>query len=156
MHDAKDVRSTQTLFRIVGLATALAFGTMVGSLFAVKRSAGGLVFQLNVAAVVAFLAAGALAWFYWRMVARLTRSAVPGQKPKFPPKFAAFSAGLILIGLGAFLYPMRFVPEEKRADILIGLLLAVGVLTGVGIVMWKVRNFLEADAERTERGHDLH
>ena len=158
MNDAKDASHTRTLFRIVGLATGLAFGTMVGSLFAVRNSPGGLVFELNAASVIAFLAAGVLAWFYWRMVAKLATGAVPGMKPKFPPRFAAFSAALALIGLAAFLYPLRFIPAEKRADIFIGLLLAVAVLSGVGFVMWKVRNFLEADAERTEREHhsDLH
>lgn len=150
MKELKDAKSTQTLFRIVGLSTAVAFGAMVGSLFAVKNTPSGLAMELTVGAVVAFVAAGAVAWLYWRMVARLTTSVTPGAKPKFPPRFAAFSAALILIGFGAFLYPLRFVPDEKRTDVFVGLALAIAVLAGVGFVMWKVRNFLEADAKRSE------
>ena len=72
---------------------------------------------------------------------------MPAQRKK---RFILFSIGLILVGIVSFLYPLKFVPAEKRKDVFAGLGLAVAVLSGVGLVMWKVRNFLEADLKKTE------
>jgi hypothetical protein len=56
----------------------------------------------------------------------------------------------VLVGVVSFLYPMKFIPGEKRRDVFIGLALAIGCIGGVGFVMWKVRNFLEADLKHSE------
>jgi hypothetical protein len=50
----------------------------------------------------------------------------------------------------SFLYPIQFVPAEKRWDVLVGLFLAVLILSGIGFVLWRIRNFLEADLKRSE------
>ena len=152
MENANQIRTNRALFRIVAGATALAFGTMVASLFAVKKTPGGLIFEFTVPALVAFFVAAAVAWFYWRMVERLALTAASGAKPKFPPKFALFSGALLMIGFMSFLYPMKFIPAEKRQDVMIGLTLALACIAGVGFVMWHVRKFLESDQQRTERG----
>ena len=151
MDNATHMNPNRTLFRIVAASTAIAFGTMVASLFAVKNTPGGLVFELTIPAVVAFVVAAVVAWFYWRMVEKLAITASTGAKPKFPPKFALFSGALLVIGFMSFLYPMKFIPAEKRSDVMIGLTLALACIAGVGFVMWHVRKFLESDQERTER-----
>jgi hypothetical protein len=139
------------LFRIAGLGASLAFGAMVGSLFAVKASPGGLTFELNAAAVVAFVVAGSFAWLYWRMVARMAADKAPQQRRK---KFIVFSLGLLLVGVVSFLYPLKFIPPEKRWDVFVGLSLAVLCIGGVAVVMWKVKRFLDADMKRTEEQRD--
>ena len=136
-----------TLFRIAGVGASLAFGVMVGTLFALKPVPDGLAFELNAAAIVAFIAAGIFAWLYWRMIERMALEKVPAQRKR---RFILFSVGLVLVGVVSFLYPLKFVPAEKRKDVFTGLALAVAVLSGVGFVMWKVRNFLEADLKRSE------
>lgn len=135
------------LFRIAGLGAALAFGAMVATLFSVQKTSAGLTFELNVLTVLAFLASATVAWFYWRLVARMAVDKAPEQRRK---KFAAFSIALLAIGAIAFLYPMRFVEREKQADVFIGLALAIAVLTGVGFVMRKVIRFLDADQKEAE------
>jgi hypothetical protein len=62
--------------------------------------------------------------------------------------------GLILVGLVSFLYPLKFVPAEKRWDVFVGLSLAAACITGVGLVMWRVKRFLDADLKRSEEKQD--
>ena len=147
----KPATDSSGLFRIAGLGASVAFGAMVASLFAVKATPEGLAFELNLATVLAFVAAGILAWFYWRMVARMASDKAPQQRRK---KFIVFSLGLILVGLVSFLYPLKFVPAEKRWDVFVGLSLAAGCITAIGLVMWKVKKFLDADLKRSEEKQD--
>ena len=142
--------SRNNLLRIVGFSTALAFGAMVGSLFAVKSMPDGLTFQLTPAAVIAFFVAGVVAWFYWRLIERMAAGQAVEQRRR---RFVLFSVGLAIVGIISFLYPLKFIPAEKRRDVAIGLSLAIGCITGVGVVMWKVRRFLEADQREAEQ-HD--
>jgi hypothetical protein len=135
------------LLRIAGLGASLAFGAMVASLFALKPVPNGFSFELNVGAVLSFLAAATVAWFYWRMVARMAADKSPEQRKK---KFIVFSLGLVLVGIVSFLYPLKFIAAEKRWDVFVGLTLAVCCLLGIGFVMWKVMRFLDADLKKSE------
>jgi heme/copper-type cytochrome/quinol oxidase subunit 3 len=135
------------LFRIAGVGTALAFGTMVASLFALRKTTAGFTFEINALVVIAFIVSAIMAWFYWRLVARMAMDKSPEQRKK---KFVVFSVALLVVGGFAFAYPLRFIPPEKRADVFIGLALAIGVLTGVGFVMRQVIKFLNADQKRAE------
>jgi hypothetical protein len=107
----------------------------------------GFAFELNAITVIAFLAAATLGWFYWRMIARMASDKAPERRKK---KFVAFSIGLVLVGLVSFLYPLKFIPAEKRKDVFIGLALAAGCIAGVGFVMLKVKKFLDADLKKSE------
>jgi peptidoglycan/LPS O-acetylase OafA/YrhL len=149
--NAPKASGSSGLFRIAGLGASVAFGAMVGSLFAVKSGPEGLTFELNVATIVAFLVAGMFAWFYWRMVERMAADKAPQRRRK---KFIVFSVGLLLVGVVSFLYPLKFIPPEKRWDVFVGLSLAVLCVSGVGAVMWKVKRFLDADEKRTEEARD--
>jgi cytochrome bd-type quinol oxidase subunit 2 len=141
--------NTSALFNIASYGAALAFGVMVATLFALERTPHGLSFRLNAAAVVSFLVAAPVAFFYWRLITRMATERAPEQRRR---KFIVFSVGLLLVGVMAFLYPLKFIPKEKRKDVFIGLALAFGCIGGVGVVMLKVRKFLEADLKRSEDG----
>ena len=138
---------SRILLRIAGLGASLAFGAMVASLFAVRATPHGFAFELTIPAVLAFLAAGTFAWFYWRLVARMSLENPPHQRKR---KFIVFSIGLMLVGIVSFLYPLKFIPREKRWDIFVGLTLAFGCIAGIGFVMWKVKRFLDADLKKSE------
>lgn len=144
--EAKPV-SNSTLFRIAGWGASLAFGTMIATLFALKIRPAGVSFELNFWVVISFFVAAAAGWFYWRMVARL---AVGGAVKDQKRKFQLFSLGLILMGVVGFLFPLKFIPAEKRMDVFVGLALALSCIFGVGVVMWKVKRFLDADLQRSE------
>ena len=139
--------NTSALFNLASYGAAVAFGVMVATLFALERTPHGLSFKLNAGAVISFLVAAPVAFFYWRLIARMATERAPEQRRK---KFIVFSIGLLLIGVMAFLYPLKFVPAEKRKDVFIGLALAFGCIGGVGVVMLKVRKFLEADLKSSE------
>ena len=139
---------SSTLFRIAGIGASLAFGAMVGTLFALKPVRDGFTFKVNAGVVIAFIAAAIFAWFYWRLVERMAAEKTPQRRQK---KFVVFSVGLLLVGLVSFLYPLKFIAEEKRKDVFIGLALAVGCITGVSIVMMKVKRFLDADLKESEQ-----
>ena len=145
--DEPQMGSTTALFRLAGIGASLGFGAMVASLFALKPAPDGFAFELNLGVVVSFFAAAAFAWFYWRLVTRMAADKAPERRKK---KFIAFSIGLVLVGIISFLYPMKFIPDEKRKDVFIGLALAIGCVTGVGLVMWKVKRFLDADLKKSE------
>jgi len=147
MGNEAPARGSHTLFRIVGFCTAMAFGAMVGSLFAVRSMPDGLTFQLTAGAVIAFFGAGFVAWFYWRLVEKMASGQAPEQRRR---RFILFSAGLLVVGIISFLYPLKFIPAEKRRDVFIGLVLAVGCIAGVGFVMWHVKKFLDADQRQAE------
>ena len=128
--------NASTLFKIAGIGASLGFGVMVATLFALKSVPNGFAFELNAGTIISFFAAAAFAWFYWKMVERMATEKAPQQRKK---KFVVFSIGLVLVGLVSFAYPMKFIPPEKRADVFIGLALATACVTGVGVVMWKVK-----------------
>ena len=146
--EAKPV-SNSTLFRIAGFGASLAFGTMIATLFALKIQPTGVSFELNIWVVISFFMAATAGWLYWRMVARL---AVGGAAKDQKRKFQIFSLGLILLGVVGFLFPLKFIPPEKRMDVFIGLSLALACILGVGLVMWRVKKFLDADLKRSEDG----
>src|SRR5215217_7731413 len=151
MNEPSSSGNASTLFKIAGIGASLAFGVMVATLFALKSAPNGFAFELNVGTFVSFFAAAAFAWFYWKMVERMATEKAPQQRKK---KFLVFSIGLVLVGLVSFAYPMKFIPAEKRADVFIGLALAAACITGVGVVMWKVKRFLDADLKRSEENDE--
>jgi hypothetical protein len=57
---------------------------------------------------------------------------------------------MVVVGILTFLYPIKFIPAEKRGDVMIGLSLAIGCIAGVAFVMSRVRRFLEADQKQAE------
>ena len=145
--DSKPSSGSSSFFRLAGAGTALAFGVMVASLFSLQHGPSGFSFRLNAWVVIAFVLAASAGWYYWKLVARMAAE----KSPNLRKKFIVFSIGLVLLGVIGFLYPLKFIPPEKRKDVFIGLALAVGVLSGVGFVMRKVIKFLDSDLKKTER-----
>jgi hypothetical protein len=50
----------------------------------------------------------------------------------------------------AFLYPVRFIPHQKRADVVVGLSLAVLVLSTIGYMVYTIVHWLEQESESAE------
>jgi branched-subunit amino acid ABC-type transport system permease component len=149
MREEAKATSNSTLFRIAGFGASMAFGAMIATLFAVRVRPAGVSFEFSPWVVIAFVIAAAVGWLYWRMVARLAAGGAAKDQKK---KFQLFSVGLVLLGAVGFLFPLKFIPAEKRLDVFIGLSLALSCILGVGLVMWKVKRFLDADLKRSEDG----
>lgn len=132
-------KNERDFFRIASVSTALAFGAMVASVESLRRDAAGYSFQLSVGTAVAFAVGAAAGWLYWNLVAR-------NAARRSTASLRAASLLLVLAGVGAFLYPLRFVSPENLADILKGLALDTVALGLVGVILWRIKRFLDQDS----------
>ena len=129
----------RNLFKVMALSTALAFGALLASLESLRSDAAGFSFHLSLRTLLAFLVGGGIALGYWRVVLK-SGNAVRRTG------LVAGTVLLVLLGIGAFLYPLRFVSRDKLPDILVGLGLAAGALSIVGGLLWLARRFLNRDS----------
>jgi hypothetical protein len=126
------------LFKIVSYSTASALGAVVASDQALIKDASGFSFHLSMGTPAAF-AVGVLAGLiYWKIV------------------FAGSTGGRVLLlrissfllllgGVGAFLYPLRFLPTEKLPEVFVGLSTAAVALSLVAFVLWRFKKFFEQE-----------
>jgi len=126
------------LYKIVLGSTAVALGCMAAAVQALRRSGDGFAFQVSVWTVAAFAAGVAAGLLYWKLASRSLLAVRLG------------SAFLVLTGVGGFLYPLRFVPADKMADIAIGLGLAVCALSMVAFLLWRMKRFFDKDNAAVE------
>ena len=134
------------LLRIAALSTAIGFGSVTGSLYSLRQSPSGLTFVFSVGTLVAFVVGAAAGWFYWRALDRMIVRADSGG-PKKLSRFVLFNVAAALMGLLAFLYPIRFVQRERVREVLEGMGAAFVVLAMVGIALWRVIKFFNADTD---------
>jgi hypothetical protein len=125
-------------YKIVLGSTALALGCMAAAVQALRRSATGFTFRVSVWTFVAFAVGLAAGLLYWKLAARSVLAVRLG------------TTLLVLAGVGGFLYPLRFVPEDKWADIAIGLGFAVCAISTVAFLLWRMKCFFEADQAAVE------
>jgi hypothetical protein len=125
-------------YKIVLGSTALALGCMAAAAEALRRSASGFRFQLSVGTFVAFAVGMAGGLLYWKLAARSRLALRLG------------TTFLVLAGIGGFLYPLRFVPSDKMAEIAIGLGFAVCAISTVAFMLWRLKAFFDADNAAVE------
>jgi hypothetical protein len=131
-------KNLRIFFKIASISTALGFGCAAASTASLRSSSVGFSFQISPGTFVAFFIGAAIGMVYWKLIARSSMAARVG------------SLLVGLAGLGLFLYPLRFVPAGNLHDLTIGLLIAAGALTVVGVLLWKIKRYLEADSKRGE------
>ena len=141
------------LLRIAALSTAIGFGSVTGSLYSLRQSPSGLTFVFSVGTLVAFVVGAAAGWFYWRALDRMIVRADAGG-PKKLSRFVLFNVAAALMGLLAFLYPIRFVQRERVREVLEGMGAAFVVLAMVGIALWRVIKFFNSDTEGQGKEND--
>jgi hypothetical protein len=139
----------QPLFRsIVVGGTGLGLGLMIGSLALIRgRDAAGFVWGWSWWSLILF-AAGA--WFtgsFWKAVFKAGDE--PSHKNKTRVVFYLFL--LAALGLGSFLYPLRFMGSENYYAVAKGLFTAFLFLGGVGALLYKVGGALIAQSEKAEK-----
>lgn len=136
-------------------ASALGMGGVVASLATVRQGPYGFEFHWTPLAIPGFVAGALIGCLYWALIFRF--SARTGSRSG---RRSILAASLVLMGLAlvAFLYPIRFIPDEKRGEVIIGLSAAIVVLGGIGYVIHTLVQWLEQDdaeaAERERSGRD--
>ena len=130
---------------VVILSSALGIGTLAASLIVLEPTDHGFEFKWSLYAPVGFVVGALLAWAYWRLVFRLAlRNAKPRESAR---RLKQAVIGLLVLGVLAFLYPLRYVAEERRTDVLIGLGAAIAALSGVGWMIRTVVVMLESEPD---------
>ncbi len=139
-----DVFADGALKRIVSVATALGFGTALGSLACLGRGAThGFDFQWRWRALLWAAVGAAAGANFWRLAWRAERKATP----KARARFVRYSVLMLIGAFAAFAYPMRFIADEHRGDVYFGLALAIAVLTCLGLLVFRVAKwFTDNDA----------
>ena len=148
MINSASPKHERDLLRVMIAGTAISFGFMAALLQTLRVDANGWVFALSGGTVLAFLAGAGLTVGVWRLALR--------QQGRRGGRFARLLPPLVLLtGVAAFLYPLRFVAAERLPDIGVGLVLATGALSFVGWMLWRVGSYLEQDArQNAETGAD--
>jgi hypothetical protein len=141
-----DSQTQRRLYPIFTFSTALAFGCMLATLEALRPDSDGFHFVTSYKTLIAFVAGGAIAFPLWRIILNGTRL---GQR-NLSLATGFMVVVLLVLGVGAFLYPLRFVPREKWPEIRTGLITAVCALSGVATLLWGVKRFMDSD-EKAER-----
>jgi len=140
--------------RLVTAASAAGMGGVVGSLATVRQGPHGFEFHWTALAIPGFVAGALIACLYWAMIFRFSARAGSQRGRRW---IAVASVLLMGLAVGAFLYPIRFIPEQKRGEVIIGLAAAVTVLGGIGYLIHTIVGWLEqddAEAAEQERSED--
>lgn len=134
-----DSQRTRELFKIASLATAFGLGCAAASLQSLDRSPAGFNFHVTVWTFVAFAFGAAIALLFWHVCMRS------------PAAARRYSGWFLLVGLVMFLYPLRFIPSERKLEMVEGLILAIMALSGVAFMLWQVKRYLDDDTAQFER-----
>lgn len=145
MKNPNTTNNARDLRRIIVLGTSIGFGCVVGSLEALRPSHAGFTFQITGWSFVAFAIGAIIVFPFWRVIFSPSQSAQQSASRRWAVIFLA------VLGLASFLYPLRFIPNEKISSLLIGLGVAICALTGVAGLLWMMKRFLDRDARQNER-----
>jgi uncharacterized membrane-anchored protein len=134
----------QELLRIAKICSALTWGAIMASLQALRPLGEGFSFQVSWLTFAAFIGGTAAVYFFWWIVLHTTA----GSHQKLWRRLAEVL--LVLSGMAAFLYPLRFVPKAKLPEISLGLAVAAVALSIVGCMLLGIRRFLNADDRQND------
>ena len=140
----KSVFDDKLLRRIAIVSTGLAFAAGFGTLAALNTQ-GNHGLQLTWHwTIVPCAAAGAVGnWRLWAVILESEGNLTSKGKRKF----CIYCGLLTALGVGVFLYPIRFVDQSRWRDIAQGLIAAAGFLGTLGYLIFRLsRGFAEADS----------
>jgi hypothetical protein len=132
------LRNDRQLSAIIVYGFSLAFGLVIASLQALRPTATGFAIRFSGWTVGAFLLGSALMLPCFHVIVHSENKT---------HRRAALTA-VVLLGLGAFFYPMRVVPHEKYRPIFIGLAAAAAALSVLAVLLLVLHRFFENDQSR--------
>lgn len=135
-------KNERDIRRIMVIGTAIGVGCMAASLESLRASPSGFSFQITIRTFVAFVLAAALMIPFWRIAFEI----VSGKQVRSRHIWAALL--ILVLGIAAFLYPLRFVPANVRPDLFTGLILAIFALSVLAFILVRIVKFLNADDAR--------
>ncbi len=128
-------------------AGAVSLGLTSGFVECIKSVNPTVQFEVSFWTLLAFAAVTGASWYVAERV--FFRALAEGRQP--PVKLAVGLTVLLAVGtLAGFVLALRGVSSERRHDMAVGTLWAVMALSVVGFAFWKVVQFLERDAAKTD------
>ncbi|HLH55228.1 MAG TPA: hypothetical protein VKY92_16610 [Verrucomicrobiae bacterium] len=114
-----------------------AFGLVIASLQALRRTATGFAIDLSWWTVVTLLAgAVAMAPFFYLIV-----------MSERPVLRRGALAVVVLVGIVSFFYPMRIVPHDRLRFVFTGLAVAAAALSVISCLLLLLHHFFEQDEQ---------
>jgi hypothetical protein len=131
------VDSKSLLGQIMIWGTSLAVGFAAASLAALQPDFS---FRLSPRTFLAGAMGAAFTACYWRILLSSTGSG---------RKYLRVGASALLFcgGVAGFLYPLRFIAPDNYSDVLAGLAIAFCGLTGVALLLFWCKRFLDKDSQ---------
>jgi hypothetical protein len=128
-------RNDRQLLAIFVYCLSLAFSVLVASLETIRSTNSGFTFEVSGRTVLVFVVAAVVF--------------VPCFKALFHSQQSHIRVAVLIlvcaIGVGAFAYPLRFVPTERYSEIIHGLAVAIVALSVIGGILFAMNRFLTAD-----------
>jgi len=132
------LRNDRQLNAIIVYGFSLAFGLVIASLQALRPTPTGFAIRFSAWTMGAFLLGSAIMLPCFHVIVHSESKS---------HRRAALTA-VVLLGLGAFFYPMRVVPHEKYRPIFIGLAAAAAALSVLACLLLVLHRFFENDEHR--------
>lgn len=138
---ADPARNDLLLSRIIVYGFSAAFGLVIASLQALQPTPSGFAIELSWWTLVTLVVGAAFMLPWFRVIVYSRRKLL-----------RRCALGLVvLVGLGAFFYPLRVVPPEKMRPVFTGLAVAVVALSVMAAALFSLYRFFESDEEH--HGH---
>jgi hypothetical protein len=131
----REAQDDSLLNRIIICGFSLAFGLVVASLQALRPAPAGFAIVPSWWSLVALVIGAGMTLPCFVIIVHSKRKNL---------RRAALCL-VSLLGLGAFFYPMRFVPLENFRPVFTGLAAAVGALSVLGGLLLLLRRFFEGE-----------
>lgn len=139
-------KSEHDFLRLLQWAGAGCLGITAGFVESLKSVNPTVQFELSVWTLLVSAAVAGASWYVAERV--FFRALAEGRPP--PVKLVVGLTVLLTVGtLAGFVLALRGVSAERRHDMAVGTLWAVMALSAVGFAFWKVVQFLERDAAKT-------
>lgn len=140
-------KSETDFLRLVQWAGAGCLGLTAGFIESLKSVNPAVRFEVSFWTFLAFAVVAGASWYVAERV--FFRALAEGRKP--PVKLAIGLTALLTLGtLAGFALALRGVSAERQRDMAVGTIWAVMALSVVGFAFWKVVQFLERDAAKTD------
>lgn len=145
------IAAEDPLFRtVIAVASGLALGGMLASLAVFERgSHGRLAFHWHWASIPLSFVGLALGIQFWRTLWKAQMEDTDAARRKLR-HFVTF---LGIMAVCSFAYPLRFVQPGRRGEVLMGLGLAVVVLSGFGFLIWKTIQWVNENEPKDDETH---
>ena len=121
---------------LMSISAGLGLSVMVGSLASIQLGPdGGFQFAWHWSIVIWMIATGFLNALFWKSLWRYDKDKTVQNKRKL----IRMSALLVLLGIGSFLYPIRFIAAIHHSEVVPGLITAAIFLGILGWLMYTIK-----------------